>query len=53
VKLRPNRKMDERFGRAFDKAADSGVEMRAAKFRLRYTAGKLDIELMDFIPVER
>ena len=53
VKLKPNRKMDERFGRAFDEAVESGVEMRAARFRLKYDGGKLSIELVDFIPVER
>ena len=53
VKLKPNRKMDERFGRAFDEAADRGVEMKAARFRLRYEAGELSVELVDFIPVER
>jgi len=53
VKLRPNRKMDERFGRAFDEAVDSGVEMGAARFGLRYSDGELSMELLDFIPVER
>ena len=53
VKLKPNRKMDERFGRAFDEAVESGVEMRAARFSLRYDGGELRIELMGFIPVER
>lgn len=53
VKLKPNRKMDERFGRAFDKAVDSGVKMRAARFRMRYSDGELSMELMGFIPVER
>jgi len=52
VKLRPNRKVDEKFGRAFDEAVDSGVEMRAARFRLRYSDRELSIELMGFIPVE-